>query len=287
MKRGLMILPLALALGCGTIAKAIGNTKVEYTMKNGEKIEGTLLSGDDGASLVQLKYGAVTLTAGDIASAQELGPAPVPSPGGGRLTTFAHALHLMAEQPWGTSLLQIPATVVANGTLMNVPYSSLRAGNFEFNVYGDPDAPAGLEIGLYGNVNSQVARRLCVAALKRVLNDPADRAMLDDLPREGTTRERAGLTFEVTPPTAPDAFGGWWITVYDKKAVQQQRATDQELARITMPRSQISTSPAPSVTSWKPHELRLSRPEDHGDQGRVYVRGIHRKNGVYVPSKSV
>lgn len=280
---------LAAASGCaalGDAAKALGPMKVEYTTKSGEKIEGTLLYKDDGQSLVQVKYGTVTLTAGDVASAHELGPDPMPAAGDVRLATLARALRWMAAQPWGEQLLQVPATVVRTGTLKNVPYVSLRSGNFEFNVYGDPDAPAGLEIGVYGNVNSSTSRRICAAALKAVLNDPKDRALIDALPMEGGQKERAGLVFEVTPPSAADAFGGWWLSVFDKDAVDAQRASDRELALITIPRSQIKVSAVPSVTAWKPHELRLSRPEETGD-GRVYLRGVHRKDGGYVIPKPV
>lgn len=281
MTRCFAILPLLLA-GCGALA----NTRVQYKLKNGETLEGTLLQSEDGQSLVQLKYGAVTLTAGDVAAVEALGASPLPPPSG-RLASLARALPLLVQEPWGSALMQVPATVVGAGTLRNVPYASMRAGNFEFNVYGDPDAPAGLEVGVYGQVHSGVARRLCAAALKRVLHDPADQAMLDVLPWEGGRKERAGVVFEVTPPTAADAFGGWWITVYDAAALERQRASDAELARITMPRGEIK--PSGGVTAWKPHELRLSRPEERGpvEQGRVYIRGVHRKNGVYVVPKSV
>jgi hypothetical protein len=281
MKIRCALLPLALA-GCS----ALPPMKFEYTTKSGEKIEGTVLHKDDGQSLVQLKYGAVTLTAGDVAAARELGPDPTPPAGDVRLATLARALRLVAAQPWGDQLLQVPATVVRDGTLKNVPYVSLRAGHFEFNVYGDPDAPAGLEIGVYGTVHSSTARRLCLAALKSVLNHPEDRAMIDALPLEGGQKSRAGLVFEVTPPTAPDAFGGWWISVFDQKAVDTQRASDREIALITIPRSQIKVSDVPSVTAWKPHELRLARPEETGD-GRVYLRGVHRKDGGYVIPRPV
>lgn len=290
MIRRLATLLPVLALGCnglGGLAPMLGNTKISYTLKNGEKIEGTLLQSEEGQSLVQIKYGAVTVTTGDVASSQVLGEDAALPAGTGRLATLARALRLMAEQPWGSPLLQVPATLVTAGTLRNVPYASLRAGNFEINVYGDPDAPAGLEVGVYGSVHSAVSRRICLAALKRVLSDPADQAFLDTLPLDGAKKPRAGLTFEVTPPTASDAFGGWWISVYDEKALGEQRASDRELAAITIPRNQIKTAPTPSVTSWKPHELRLSRPEETqpGDGGRVYLRGIYRKNGAYVAAK--
>jgi hypothetical protein len=34
---------------------------------------------------------------------------------------------------------------------------------------------------------------------------------------------------------------------------------------------------------WKDHEVKAARPDAAGTlQGRVYLRGVHRKNGVYV-----
>jgi hypothetical protein len=288
MARVLACLASLVTLGCQSLvdfAPLLGDLKVSYTMKNGELVEGTLLQSEEGQSLVQIQYGAVMLSAGDIESTTRLGREAASDPGAGRLATLATALRVMAKQPLGTALLPVPATVVTTGPLRNVPYSSLRAGNFEFNVYGDPESPAGVEIGVYGTVNSLVAKRLCLAALKQVLSDPADRKMLDALSLDGSaTKQRAGLTFEVTPPTAPDAFGGWWLSVYDDGSLEQQRATDRELRAITIPRSQIKTAETPSVTAWKPHELRLSRPEElmQGDRARVYLRGIHRRDGEYV-----
>ena len=289
MKASLAILLPALALGCQSLndlAPMLGNTKVSYTLKNGEKIEGTLLQSEGGQSVVQVKYGAVTVATGDIAATQVLDDAAPPPEFAGRLATLSRALRLMAEQPWGGTMMQVPAVVVGLGSLKNVPYVSLRAGNFEFNVYGDPEAPAGLEIGMYGIVNHQVARKLCRTAIARVLRDGADRAFLETLSLDGAKGQRDGLTFEVTPATAPDAFGGWWITVTDDVKLAEQRAADADLARISIPRADIKTAPAPSVTAWRPHELRLSRPEEAA-AGRVYLRGVHRKQGAWVVAKSL
>ena len=288
MNRAAVVAVLAAGLGgcqsMGELARAVGNTKVSVTLKNGEKIEGTLLQSEEGQSLLQVSYGAVTLTSGDVASMREVGPAPEAPAGPGRLAHWARCLRLASAQPWGAPLRQVPATVVATGVLRNVPYLSLRAGNFEFNVYGDPDRPAGLEVGVYGAVHSVPARRACVAALKAVLNDAGDRSFVDTLDLASAKASRAGLTFEVTPPTAPDAFGGWWLTVYDEAALREQRASDAELARITIPRSQVR--PAPDVAAWQPHELRLSRPAEHASD-RLYIRGVHRRDGAYVAPKSL
>lgn len=288
MNRIVAILGLAAGLaGCqtmGELARAVGPAKVSVTMKNGEKIEGTLLQSEEGQSLLQVSYGAVTLTSGDVESMKEVGPAPEAPAGPGRLSGWARCLRRASAQPWGAPLLQVPASVVGTGILRNVPYLSMRAGNFEFNVYGDPDRPAGLEVGVYGAVHSVSARRACLAALKAVLNDPADRAFVDTLNVNAAKAARNGLTFEVTPPTAPDAFGGWWITVYDEAALQEQRASEAELARITMARTQVR--PAPGVAAWQPYELRLSRPAENASD-RIYIRGVHRRDGAYVAPKAL
>lgn len=268
---------------CQSMGELARHTRVSVTLKNGEKIEGALLQDEEGQSLLQVSYGAVTLASGDVASMKAVGPAPESPAGTGRLSTWSRCLRLAAAQPWGAPLMQVPATVVGTGVLRNVPYLSTRAGNFEFNVYGDPDRPAGLEVGVYGSVYSVPARRACLAALKAVLNDPADRAFLDTLSLAAAKETREGFVFEVTPPTAPDAFGGWWITVYDPAAIEAQRASEPELARITIQRAQIR--PAAGVAAWQPHELRLSRPAE-SDAGRVYLRGVHRRDGAYVAPKS-
>lgn len=60
-------------------------------------------------------------------------------------------------------LVQIPATVIDKGVLRNVPYKSYRAGDYEVNVYGDPDQPARVEIGVYRSLlTSQDAKHNCV-----------------------------------------------------------------------------------------------------------------------------
>lgn len=49
------------------------------------------------------------------------------------------------------SLVEIPATVIDVGDFINVPYKSFRVNNdVELNIYGDPENPAGVELGIYG-----------------------------------------------------------------------------------------------------------------------------------------
>jgi hypothetical protein len=300
----MLILGLALAAvaaaGCAAaqeLAEAVGKTKVSMTLKNGQKIEGTLLKQEDGQSLVQVKYGSVTVTAGDVASVEKTGVAPVTQPGEGRLARWDHCIHFISDRPWSHALVQVPATVVDLGIFKNVPYFSHRSGDFEFNVYGDPDQPACLEIGLYNGGTNAAERKACLDTMLALLNDPADRDLLRSVNLNKGMLRRSGMVFEVTPPTDKDSYGGWWISVYDEKALDRQRASDGELASITVTRIQVKTgvrgpvspvsvhgpTPASNKLLWQEHDLKMARPETSPSaESRVYKRGVHRKDGVYV-----
>lgn len=55
------------------------------------------------------------------------------------------------------SLVEIPATTVTVGTFRNIPYLSFRVNrDIELNIYGDPNHPAGIELGIYGSRKSDV-----------------------------------------------------------------------------------------------------------------------------------
>jgi hypothetical protein len=92
-----------------------------------------------------------------------------------RLPAAPTALEHLRSLSLGKGLEQIPATVVDRGPLRHVPYLSYRAGHVEFNAYGDPDAPACLEIGLFGAPDPGV-RAQCRDALASLLPEAADRS---------------------------------------------------------------------------------------------------------------
>jgi hypothetical protein len=209
-----------------------------------------------------------------------------------RLADAEKCREVAARQTGAADLEQIPATVIDTGVLRHVPYKSFRAGNFEINIYGDPDEPAGLEVGIYKSlVLSQRAKNQCLEFMAAVLNDPADRDMLKSLQLKQDIRRRDRLTFEVTPETAEDAYGGWWISVYDSTALDRSRASPQELAAITVPRlasavpepaitdpQQPPPAPGVSVPVWSPRQHALARPGGK----TVYVHSYVRKDGTYV-----
>jgi hypothetical protein len=103
------------------------------------------------------------------------------------------------------------------------------------------------------------------------------------------------LTFEVTPETAEDAYGGWWVSVYDELALDKSRASRQELDTITERKDDIlqaarnvaASQPATyrdTLPTWSPTDLQYARPSSTsaGQTDRVYVKGYYRKDGTYV-----
>src|SRR5258708_6978135 len=163
------------------------------------------------------------------------------------------------------SIQKIPATVIDKGILKDVPYQSFKCGDYELNIYGDPDRPACLEIGVRNELLKSVeAKSNCVEFIKAMLNRPDDQAVLLSLKREKDMKRRAGLTFEVTPETDEDAYGGWWVSVYDEALLDSSRASEKELNLITQSREQIKQPAQPSkgqdVPGWNADDLKNARP---------------------------
>ena len=137
-----------------------------------------------------------------------------------RLPASAVALDRLRAAPWARDLQPAPAVVIDQGPLRHVPYLCWRAGDVELDAYGDADRPAGLEIGLFGPGDRAAARD----ALAALLPDPEDRRVVQALDLAKDRRTRAGLVFEVTPETAPDAAGAWWVSVYHPAGLDAVRA---------------------------------------------------------------
>src|SRR5687768_16478196 len=207
------------------------------------------------------------------------------------LPTRAKARAAAAATPWGKTLAHIPSTVIDKGVLRNIPYLSYRAGDYELNIYGDPAAPAGVEIGIHKDTLRSPAAKKAVVDFLSGLVDPADRALLASLKMDVDKKVRDGLTFEITPPTAEDAYGGWWVSVYDEKALERSRASEDEMAKITTTRTAVKESkPAAgamevegSKGKWAADDLANAR----AGSEKVYSPTISKKDCKYVPDRSI
>jgi hypothetical protein len=252
----------------------------------------------------------VTLSRSDVDSIERQPPPPAPQAAAVRLARWEKCLETIASRSWAGSLRQIPATVIDKGVLKNVPYMSHKSGDVEFNLYGDPDDPAGLEIGLYReSLKVESLRRECQAVMTALLGRPGDAEALASLHLTPGKKELEGLVFEITPETAEDAYGGWWITVYDPKLLDEARASDEELKKITLTEEELAReaaaerdrtrsaeaarkkpdAKAPETQAgfgfnpyyYEPHDVTRARPLAPGLVRRFYVRGYHRPKGVY------
>ncbi|MEI8373514.1 MAG: hypothetical protein WCJ35_11865 [Planctomycetota bacterium] len=219
-----------------------------------------------------------------------------------RLSDNSVTVQTVAAQVWASDFKQIPATVIDVGIMRNVPYKSyLAGGDYEINVYGDPESPAGFEIGVHGPlVNDDQAKQNCIECACKLLGEPADQQVVRAMSMEKDQKVRNGVTFEVTPPSASDAYGSWWVSIYDDHALDAARASDAELKSITVTRNVAvpTVRKRTSETSgesrdmdgsddWHPQDYRFARATSTassgaGGRGSVYVRGYTRKNGTYV-----
>ncbi len=286
------------------LALALPGDTIKLT--NGGTLEGIVLKETDSGYVVKLKYGTVTLPKDEVASIEKSKAEAAPA-GAGRLTAWERAIEVVVARKWATDFRQIPATVIDKGVLKNVPYFSHRSGNWEFNIYGDPDAPACLEIGVHKELlKDAAAKQECLEVMLALLTNADDRALLKSLDLAKDRKDRDGLTFEVTPETAEDAYGGWWISVYDVKALDGVRATEKELEDITVsdadvekeeeeakkappPKKDPKTGAIPHDPYWHYRWVKKDLPiaravplnRIQSTPRRVYVRGFHRAGGRY------
>jgi hypothetical protein len=285
-------------------------SRVSLELANGHSLPCTILQTNPTQYTILNGFMVLRMPRSELVGIKELDSKPATtavSPH--RLAGFRTIVVATTAQPWATDFQQIPATVIDNGVLRNIPYKSFRAGrDYEINIYGDPDTPAGFEIGVHDSLlNDASAKQNCVVFICGLLHEPADRASVHGLFLEKDKKLRDGLTFEVTPPSDPDAYGGWWVSVYNEGTLASVRATDAEMQAITVSRSAVSrrTSGAGSPESrgdWSSDDLRYARPRRKHQTadnsyssgipnyavssggGSVYVGGYCRSNGTYVNS---
>ena len=133
------------------------------------------------------------------------------------------------------SFRQIPATAINSGYLRNIPYLSFRINkHMEMNVYGNPEDPVCLEFGVYEH-GSEITRfkKIIRAYLAGTLNSRAEIGALYSLSEKGGEKPAGRLCFKILPPTAPDAYGGWWISVYEPRRLEQARVSDAAYKKVT------------------------------------------------------
>jgi hypothetical protein len=139
------------------------------------------------------------------------------------------------------SMVEIPATRIDRGVLRNVPYKSFRVNeDLELNVYGNPEKPAALEMGIYGvRRNAMHLRKSIRSYLAGFLTTREEISNLYSLSLKGGETSCHRLTIKITPPDADDAYGAWWILVYNPQQLAAARVSDKAYAAVTRPFDEV------------------------------------------------
>jgi hypothetical protein len=267
-------------------------------LKGGGKLNGVILKEDELQVIIRVKITTCTVKRSEIDSIVRTPVQMQSEADTSRISSWERCVEAAIRKPYFSEIQAIPATVIDKGVLKYVPYMSFKSGNYELNIYGDPATPACIEIGVTGDLlRSEQAKKNCIAFMRSVLTQKQDQEVIGSLKLLKDSKVVYGMTFEITPETAEDAYGGWWVSVYDEKALDKSRASDKELAAITVRKSEIRSAgtgkskdsgKAENVArdegeDWKSDDLRYARtvPGESGG-GLVYVRGYSRKDGTYV-----
>ena len=142
------------------------------------------------------------------------------------------------------SFRQIPATAIDNGYLKNIPYISFRINKrVEMNVYGNPEDPVCLEFGIYER-GEKIAefKKIIRAYLAGILGSREEVGALYSLDEKGGQTRVGKFTFQITPPNAPDAYGGWWISIFDASRLNKFRVPDSIYKKNTLPFNVVNHS---------------------------------------------
>jgi hypothetical protein len=228
---------------------------------NGRTVSGTVLQTNGAELLLLTPHAVFSFSRSNIKEIKAEAEEVPRSFNTNRLSDFNRTILALSKQLWATNITPIPATVIDKGILRNVPYSSFECGeNYEVNIYGDLDHPAGIEIGIYKTLNDDRSRQNnCVTFMRDLLDESGDKEFVQALDITKDLKIRDDLTFEISPPSSDDSYNGWWVSVYSAKQLSLARATDSEMKHISLSKVDVgkqSTDGDPS--QWSAQELKLA-----------------------------
>ncbi|MFV0415128.1 MAG: hypothetical protein ACK5NG_02045 [Chthoniobacterales bacterium] len=261
-------------------------TMDRIVLKNGQKINGLIVSNTAKDVTLQQYNKEVTYPKSEIARIDDLpNEEYMTAARHGELPSWQVIVNDLRTMDNVKTLVQIPSVRVDNGVFKNVPYMSFRINkNVEINIYGDPKNPAGIEMGVYGLRPGKALRKVLRSYLAGFLTTREEVAALYSIGLKKGKKQAGDLMFEVTPRTAPDAYGAWWLSIYNKKHLADVSLSDAEYDRLTVPAEELLTRRGRvRPGSWTPEEVgNCSRSEALERDSQVILRGFYRdKNGVF------
>jgi hypothetical protein len=229
---------------------------------NGRVVSGTVLQTNGDEILLLTPHAAYNFSRSHVKEIKTGFEEDARNSNTNRLSNFKQAMLVLSKQLWATNITPIPATVIDKGIFRNVPYSSFQCGeNYEVNIYGDLDHPAGIEIGFYNPLVFVGSRRSnCIRFMLELLARDEDKEALQTLSLTKDLKNRDDLTFEITPPSGDDSYNGWWISVYSANQLSLARATDLEMKNLTVSKADVAKHPREGdPAQWSANELNVTR----------------------------
>lgn len=257
-------------------------------LKNGNVIHGLILKNTKDAIIIQEKFGENTYPKGDIVRIRDEANVNIEYTDinrKGELPAWRVIANDLRLNDNIHSLVEVPATIIDTGDFKNIPYISFRANkDIELNIYGDPEDPAAIEMGIYGFKSGiPRLRRTLRAYLAGFLSTKEEVAALYSLPFTGGKKTVGNITLEITPKSAPDSYGAWWITLYNKAELDRVRLDDAEYAKLVRPMSEVWEGNKLRANAWSDEQLEQSqRIRQANAQDGVILRGFYRdQNGDF------
>jgi len=252
-------------------------------LKDGTTVKGIIVENTSASVTIQEAYREVTIPKEDIVRIRDEAE---------DVAYFASMQRKGSLPPWRVivndlrlhdkirTFEQIPATLIDSGDFKNVPYQSFRInGDIEMNIYGDPDDPAAVEVGVYGmRKNNRALHQMLRQYLAGYLTSRDELRALYSIPRKGGVADAGDMRLFITLPDAPDSYGAWWVGVSNPKQLDKIRMSDEDYARLVRPMDEVFDKDGNVLSSaWREEEMDLSRRiAKMGENAKVFLRGFYR-----------
>ncbi|MBE2204854.1 MAG: hypothetical protein IAE94_11005 [Chthoniobacterales bacterium] len=252
-------------------------------LKDGRTVKGLIIRNSADSVLLQQEFGETTFPKSEIVRIRDEADIDILFTDihrKGDLPSWRVIANDLRMHDTIKSVVEIPATAITEGEFRNVPYKSFRVNrDVELNIYGDPNDPAGLEMGIYGShANDPRLQHMLRAYLAGFLTTRAELAALYALDFKGGVKTAGDVTLEITPKDAPDAYGGWWISLYNRKDLADVKLSDAQYAALTKPVDEVIDRHGRVIAEgWTKADLAKSRRlGDSDEKASVFHRGFYR-----------
>jgi hypothetical protein len=239
-RRFLPVLLAATTLGLHAADSHVNPDPDTIFMNDGTSKRGLIIRNDPGEVVLQQRMGEVVIPKAYIRriddEVNDVYFADMVKPG--KLPPWRMIVSDLRSDDNIRTFQQIPATTVEKGEFARIPYLSFRINRrVEMNVYGNPEDPVAIEFGIYERKASEITKfkKITRTYLAGLLDNRHEIAALYSLDDKGGKQTVGNLTFQVTPPEAPDADGAWWISIYEHRRLDAFRVPDAIYRKNTLP----------------------------------------------------